>query len=165
MKIKELLKGLDTSKDFQAWRKKNPASFLAHVFKMIDEANKDDWQVGFYNPDDTITTFIVTKDDVKALPEAEIFKKPDAKIMQLDMDDIKIEMGDAIEKARNLQKKEYPKELPTKEIIILQKLDIGQLYNITLVTQSFNTLNIKVDAKTGKVIKHKLISLVDLKGK
>ena len=165
MKIKELIEKLESSKEFKEWKKENYASSLVHVFKMFDEANKDDWQIGFYNPDDTITTFIIGKEGIQILPEAEIFKKPDAKIMKLSVEDIKVELDEAIGDARKFQEKEYPNEKPTKEIVILQKLDRGLVYNITFVTQAFNTLNIKIDAKTGKVVHHKLMSLMDLKAK
>ena len=47
----------------------------------------------------------------------------------------------------------------TKTIAILQNIELGQLWNITLVTSSLKTINIKIDAKTGKTIKHELISL------
>jgi uncharacterized membrane protein YkoI len=85
--------------------------------------------------------------------------------MKLSVEDVKIELDEAMKNARKFQEKEYPKEKSMKEIVILQKLDSGQVYNVTFVTQAFNTLNIKLDSKTGKVVKHKLMSLMDLKAK
>lgn len=165
MKIRKLIKKLEDSKEFKDWKKENNASSLVHVFKMFDEANKDEWQIGFYNPDDKIITFIIGKDSIQILPESEIFKKPDAKIFKLNIEDVKVELIEALEKAKNFQEKDYPQEKPMKEIVILQKLDIGQVYNITFVTQTFNTLNIKIDAKTGEIKSHKLMSLMDPKAK
>jgi len=165
VKIKELVKKLEGFQEYKGWKKENYASSLVHIFKMFDEANKDEWQIGFYNSDDTITTFIIGNECIRMIPKAEIFKEPNTKIQKLDIDGVKIELDDALGKARKFQEKEYPNEKPIKEIVILQNLDIGQLYNITLVTRAFNTLNMKVDAKTGKIVKHQLVSLMDLEAK
>ena len=165
MQVKGIIKRLEQNKKFQKWRTENYASSLVHIFKMLDKANKDDWQIGFYNPNDTITTFIVSKNKVETIPESEIFKKPEEKIMKLTVEDVKLDMDKAIEKAKNFQETEYPKDKPVKEMVILQKLNIGQIYNITFITQSLNTLNIKIDSKNGKIVKHGLISLMDLKSK
>jgi hypothetical protein len=163
MKIQKLVEKLEGSKEFKEWKKENYSSSLVHIFKMFDAANKDEFQIGFYNPDDTITTFILGKEGVQILPKAEIFKKPTDKIIKLDIDIVKMELDEAIENARKFQEKKYPNEKPMKEIVILQKLNLGLIYNITFVTQAFNTLNVKIDAKTGKVVNHKLMSLMDMK--
>jgi hypothetical protein len=42
MKIKELIDKLEDSKQFKDWKKENYASSLVHIFKMFDEANKDE---------------------------------------------------------------------------------------------------------------------------
>ena len=155
---------LEENEKFKEWKKDNSDSYLIHVFKMLDKANENELQIGYYDKDDTITTFVIGA-EVKIVPKAKIFKKPDTKIMELALDDVKIDFDEALERAKSLQEKEYPKELVINKIIILQKLDIGQVYNITLVTQAFNTLNIKVDSKTGNIIKHEKMSLMDLKAK
>ena len=36
------------------------------------------------------------------------------------------------------------------------------MYNFTFITQTFQTLNVKIDSKTGDVIEHKLYSLMDI---
>ena len=163
MKVKNLVQELEKSKEFTEWKKENYASSLVHIFKMFDEANKDEYQIGFYNPDDTITTFILGKECIQILPKAEIFKKPNDKIMKLNIENVKTELDEAIEDARTFQEKKYPNEKPIKEIVILQRLNLGLIYNITFITRAFNTLNVKIDAKTGKVVEHKLMSLMDMK--
>ena len=37
------------------------------------------------------------------------------------------------------------------------------MYNITYVTQSFKTLNIRVDAISGVVLSHNIVSIFDFK--
>jgi len=163
MEIINLLGRLEKNKEFKEWKKKNKQSFLAHVFKMLDDANKDDWQVGYYNKDDTITTFIITPDDIKIAETENIFKKPEAKIKELNKEKIKIDITEALQTAEKIQVTEYKQETPFKIITILQKLDIGQVYNITYVTQSFKVLNLKIDSSNGKVLKKSLKSIMDFK--
>lgn len=163
MEVINTLERLEANKEFREWQKKNKASFLAHVFKMIDDANVSDWQVGYYNKDDTITTFIITPQDIKMAETENIFKKPDAKILKLDKEKIKIDITEALQTAEKTQVKEYKSESPYKIITILQKLDLGQVYNITYVTQSFKVLNFKIDSSSGKVLKKTFQSIMDFK--
>ena len=163
MEIKDTLKRLEESSEFKKWKKNHKDSFLAHIFKMLDDANRDDWQIGYYNKDDTITTFIITKDDIKIAETENIFKKPDAKIEKLEEEKIKIDITNALETAEKTQAKEYKQETPYKIITILQKLNIGQVYNITYVTQSFKVLNFKIDSSTGKILKKTLQPIMDFK--
>jgi len=159
MEIKEIIKNLENNQRFKEWKKDNNFSSLVHVFKLLDEPNKDAWQIGFYNPNDTITTFVISK-DIKIIPTEKIFKKPDSKIKKLDIEKINIDWNKALDLAQKLQKETYPAEKPIKTILILQNLDI-QVYNITLLTESFKTLNIKIDSDTGKIVSHDLKSLAD----
>lgn len=163
MEVLDILKRLKEESKFKEWKEKNKDSFLAHVFKLLDDANKDDWQIGFYNKDDTITTFIITPDDIKIASTENIFKKPEAKIQKLDEKKIKVDMTKALEMAEKIQTTEYKNETPSKIIAILQKLDIGQIYNITYLTQSFKVLNFKIDSSNGKILKKSLSSIMDFK--
>ena len=163
MEIIDLINRLEKSKEFKDWKKKNKDSFLAHVFKLLDDANKDDWQIGYYNKDDTITTFIITPNDIKIAETENIFKKPEAKIKELDRKKIKIDITQALQTAEKIQTIEYKQETPFKIITILQKLDIGQVYNVTYVTQTFKVLNLKIDSETGKVLKKSLKSIMEFK--
>lgn len=159
--VKDYLKILEDDPFFQEWNKENPDSYLCHCFKMVDEANEKEWQIGFYNKDDTITTFVVREDSVQKMDPSEIFKKPESKVKELNADDIGIDEAKAIEAAKAHAKKNFSKEVLAKTILILQNLDIGVVYNITFVTVAMNTLNIKVDAKSGKILDDKLTSLMD----
>ena len=68
------IKTLESSKEFKDFKSKNKESFLTHVFYMLDEANKDCVQIGYYNPKrDRITTFIVEGESITRNPEAEVF--------------------------------------------------------------------------------------------
>ncbi len=162
MQFKDKLKEVEKHKIFLDWRKKNKESYLAHTFRMLDEANMNIWQFGFYNPDDTITTFILNKDDVKEVPQEQIFHKQGKKLPKLSLEEIKLSFDEAVEKANKLHDEKYKQHPVLKTIVILQKIEKRQMYNITFVTQTFNTLNIRVDASDGKIASEKLTSLMDI---
>ena len=45
--------------------------------------------------------------------------------------------------------------MPIKTIAILQNIKPhGNIWNLTYITQAFNTLNMKIDASTGKILDH-----------
>jgi len=163
MEITDILKKLEDNKEFKEWKKEHKDSFLAHVFKMLDDANKDDWQIGFYNKDDTITSFMITPNDIKIADTQNIFKRPEAKIQKLEKNKIKIDITEALQTAEKIQVKEFKQETPFKIITILQKLDIGQVYNITYITQTFKVLNLRIDSSNGKVLHKKLTPIMEFK--
>ena len=49
-----------------------------------------------------------------------------------------------------------------KLFAILQNINGEQVYNITFVTQTFFTLNVRVDTSTGEIRQEKLTSLMDM---
>ena len=159
MEVLDVINRLQNEPKFKEWKKDNKDSFLVHAFRMIDETDKD-WQIGYYNKDDTMTTFVIERDDIKITPEEQIFKKPETKIKPLDVKDVKIDFDKALEIATEKQKNSYKKDSPLKRILILQDLDVGNVWNITFVTQCFNTLNFKICSKTGKIKEEKVTSLM-----
>jgi len=161
MQTKDIIKDLCEHSEFKNWKKENKDCYLVHVFKMLDEPNEGIWQIGYYNKEkDKITTFFIEKDDIKVIPEEEAYKRPKSIIKELKIDKVKTSMEEAMEKANEIMKKEYSQEQPVKTILILQNIKEGLVWNITFVTQSFKTLNIKISAETGKVVSHELISLM-----
>ena len=165
MDVIEILTRLVQEKEFKEWKAENPASYLAHVFKMMDDLNKDDWQIGFYNKDDTMTSFVVTPKSVKKTKSENIFKHPGKSVEELDEKKVEISMTKALATAEKVQATEYTGEIPFKIICILQNIEGAQVYNITYVTQSFKTLNMRIDAASGKVLSKKLSNLMDYKAK
>ena len=152
------------SDEFKDWRKKNPETYLAHAFTMLDENNKGSWQIGFYDKKTDRMTSFEKKEKITVTENEEIFKKEE-RIKELDMSKVKIDCEKAMQTANELQQKEYKQETPFKKIVILQNIKSGLVWNITFVTQSFKTLNIKIDATTNKVVKYVLTSLMDYKTK
>jgi len=118
-------------------------------------------QVGYYSKEkDMVTTFEINE-EIKKNPEEKAFKE--GKIIQkLNLDTVEIDFEDALNKARDFKQKEYPKELVNKDLVILQHIEAGVVYNVTLITMAFKTLNIKIDAKSGEVLSHELRSIMEM---
>ena len=119
MQLKDKLSKLESSKIFTEWKKDNKDSYLAHIFRMLDKANENIWQFGYYNKDDTITTFIMDSEEVSEVPEQEIFKKDKRKLKPLDLGKIKISFDDSIEVANKLHQEKYRPHPIMKTMIIL----------------------------------------------
>jgi hypothetical protein len=162
MEIKEIISLLEKSPEYKEWKKKHKDCYLVHLFKMADDANSDIWQIGFYsNKEDKITTFILEKSKVNVVPEGEIFREEEHKLKELDLSSVKFDYTEALKIAHELHAAQYKKEQIFKTIMILQHMD-NQIWNITFVTNSFKTLNIKISAETGQVISHDLQSLIEI---
>lgn len=165
MEVIDAIATLEKSKIFAGFRKKNPDSYLANAFTMIDSnCAVPEWQIGYYDKDkDMIATFVVGK-EIMINPESEVFKEKKI-VSPLDMKRIKITLETALENAMECQKKKYPGSLPLKKIIILQNSEDHHIYNITFITQEFKTLNIKISSQDGRVIFDKIHSIFDFQKK
>ncbi|MFO8016302.1 MAG: hypothetical protein R6U32_04305 [Candidatus Woesearchaeota archaeon] len=166
MELKREVEALQKNDKFREWKGKseNKDNFLSYILFMTGD-EEDKLQVGYYNKEnEKATTFDISGKDERKVDirsEEEVFKRPDMEVNRLDLESVDIEVGDALSTADKLQKEKYPAEIPIKVIVILQKLSpYGQIYNITYVTKTFKTLNIKVDAGTGDIVEDHLVSLI-----
>ncbi len=161
MDVKPALKKLEESNDFRKWHVKNKSTYLSYAFKIPQEMGPEEWQLGFYNKaKDKITTFVVKADSIDIRPEEDIFKKEETEVNEIQLDKIKLTFDKAIEAANEFQQKSYPKDKSIKTIAILQNISgVGNVWNLTYVTESFNTLNMKIDASNGKVLEHNIASV------
>ena len=167
MDIKPALKKLEDDKDFKKWQNKNKGTYFSYAFKIPQEMKEDEWQLGFYNPkSDKITTFVIAGGNVNMRPEEDVFKREETKINKVDIDKIKLSFDSVIKEANEFQQKNFPKDRSIKTIAILQNLsELGNIWNITYVTEAFNTLNIKIDALSGKILEHNLTSIFSFRQK
>ena len=165
MDLKPALKKLEESQNFKTWRKKNKNTYISYAFKIPQEMGSNDWQFGFYNnKKDKITTFVIVGDNIKIRPEEEIFKKEDMKVNEIQLDKVKLTFDNAIEKADEFQQKNFPKDKSIKTIAILQNSqELGNIWNITYITEAFNTLNMKIDASNGRMLEHNLSSILSFR--
>lgn len=146
---------------FKDWHAKNPDYFLAHGFLMLDDANKDTWQIGFYNPTtERMITFVLENGRVTHTPEQETLRS-DAQLLKLDPADVVLPVEDALSKNKDIIAEHYSAEKPVKQFFIIQHLEGHTVFNITSLTQGFKTINVKIDAKTGDVVKHSIQALAE----
>ena len=165
MDVKVAFKKLQETEDFKKWKVKNKNTYFSYAFKIPQEMSAGEWQLGFYNKKkDKITTFVLTSDNIKLRPEEDVFKKEDADVKEVNLTKVAMTFDNAISKANEFQQNFFPKDRSIKTIAILQNIEgMGNIWNITYVTESFNTLNMKIDASSGKVIEHNLTSILSFK--
>lgn len=164
MNAVEVLKKLEAAKEYLAWKKEHPKCVLAHLFVMFDEVNKDEVQIGFYDADaKRITTFTLSQlpsqNTVAVIPEQEILESEEG-IAEFAPSEAKIDFESAIKISNNCKEKNYPKEMLLKLFFILQQREGKLIYNVTYFTRTFNTINVRIDALTGEILKHTKDSLM-----
>ncbi len=161
---KKVIQQLEASKAFKDWRKKNSKSYLCHIFFLLGK-DKDQCQIGYYNDaKDLITSFDVGEKVDMASTEKP-FKPEGMKVNETSMNDVKIDFKEAIAIVEDLQRTKYPAEKPVEIIAILQNISgHGVVYNITHVTHSLKTLNVKVNAENGDIMYEQLASIIQFPG-
>lgn len=158
--FKEALKILEKSEEFKKWREENPKDYLSYGMYVV-ESEERDWKIGYCNPENKLTSFNVGN-KITIEPDEEALQKEKKKIKGIDTENIKLDLAEAISIANDVQKNDFESEMPTKIVAVIQSLDAGQIWNITFLTQSFNTLNIKIDSETGDVVEKKLSPLFQM---
>jgi len=159
--FKESLKTLENSKEFKEWKKENPDTFLSYGFLM--PASSKDWKIGYYHKKDNKITSFNVGEKIEIEPESEIFKKDETEVKKIDLNKLKINVNKALEITKKFQEENYKNDIPNKTIIILQNLEIGQIWNITYLTITLKSLNIKLDTEKGRMLEHKSTSLFEFK--
>lgn len=164
MYFKNAWHSLEDSNKFQKWKKEHKESIFSYAFTSIEKELTDDWQIGFYDKKtDKIITFNILNSQVIDNRIDDVFKEPGSKMLEIDFDKVKLGIAEIIEKVNKFIKQKYPNEIINRKILILQNLpNLGTIWNITLISMSFNSLNVKIDAETGQIKSDKLTSLKDL---
>ena len=158
----ELIPALREREEYKKWQEGRPGAKLVHLFLMLDPGKDVQYDIGFFDFDTKLMTSFIVDETLSSLEISEtkeVFSKDLSTIKPLDEGMIKVHYEDAVKTANELQKKEYAQHVPMKEVVVLQNLDIGQVWNITYITKTFQTLNIKVDAESGKIVEHNLHAL------
>ncbi|MDA1197426.1 MAG: hypothetical protein O2779_05720 [Nanoarchaeota archaeon] len=164
MEIMDALNVLENDGAFKEWKESNADSFMAHAFTMVEGDHDGNYQFGFYNKDDTMTSFDAGPSGVVQGASDEIFKKPEATIKPLLREEIAIPFVKALYLAEKTQATEFSSENPLKIMVVLQNLpEHGTVYNITYITQALKALNMRISSVDGAVLKKQLTALTDFK--
>ncbi|MFH1839700.1 MAG: hypothetical protein ABH849_00955 [Nanoarchaeota archaeon] len=153
-KLKEKLKEIKELDKFKDWNGKHFDAYLCSIFVA------DKLQFDFYDPEtDRITSF----NGEEVIEEQEILRKEKKKLIELKLDDLKIDLDNVKEIIKKLIDEKYKGESSNKEIVFLQNFEDKIIWNVTYITDTFNILNIKVDAKTGEILFEKIESALNWK--
>ncbi|MBS3110957.1 hypothetical protein J4435_02565 [Candidatus Woesearchaeota archaeon] len=166
MELRSALATLDSDPGFAGWKSLHKDAYFSHAFTMLQD-QQEDWQLGFYqHKDEKITTFVVKPHGVEMRDAEETFKREESRIEEVRLPKNALELKEVIRKANEFQQERYPKDRSMKIITLLQNLpEYGSVWNITYVTQQFNTLNMKIHPSTGEVLDHKLSSIFSFRQK
>ncbi|MFW5747071.1 MAG: hypothetical protein ACOCWQ_05995 [Nanoarchaeota archaeon] len=157
MAIHDVISVVEESVPFAEWKAQHPDAYLAHVFVMVEGTVTDEWQVGYVDGGKVIP-FKLSGDKVLAGSEEKIFKKPGESVHKLDAEAVSVEVIDAVEMARTHCEEKFPHDPVKKAICILQDLpDEGAVWNITFVTLTIKTINVRVDAASKEIRKAEVV--------
>lgn len=165
--FQNLISQLESRNEFKEIKTQSPDIFLAHIFVMFDEENKNIYQIGFFDRlKQSMTTFIVKLnnsqiENIQIAQGDEILKVSD-EIKKLEFKKVNFSSKQILETAENFKKEKYPSEPVSKAFFILQNLDDKQIFNFTFMTSSFKTLNIKIDSDDGNIVGFSLKNLMNI---
>ncbi len=161
MEVREVVGKLEQTQEYRDWKRKNKESFLADAFLVIDTKSDPSWQLGYYTKgDERVTVFKVGEKIETGGPE-ELLKKEEDKIHEVKIEDVHIEMDEALRKSVEFLRVKYPKDTALKTIMILQNVKEVLLWNITHISAAYNAINIRIDAANGSIISHTSIPLFE----
>lgn len=138
--LRELYQKVIDSDLFIKWKKDHPKTYLSSAFL------QDDWQLDFYDPKtDRVASFLHGK-----MVEDALLKAPDSTVGELDLDSVKIELGQALLTIQ--QALERRGETEQKRIVFLQTEEEKAIWHITIISRNFNILSYKIDANIGSML-------------
>lgn len=159
--LKSLVGKVESSRVFKSFIKEHPHYYLAHCFAMISGDEEGcAWELGYYSEKSDKLVVFETKPRIRMRPAEEVFKRSGV-VKKLDLGAVRVGVKRALGVCEDVVRSKYAGERITKRIVILQHLD-RQVYNITLVSRSFNIINIRVDARTGVVLEDDIRSIMSL---
>ncbi|MAE13212.1 hypothetical protein CMO92_01485 [Candidatus Woesearchaeota archaeon] len=156
MFITDFITKVESSESYKEFIKNHPDYYLVHLFCMQPDEN---WQAGYYSEkEDKIVIFSGTP--VMNSTEEDSFKKQGI-IHPLPINEITIDADKAIQLAEQAKNTKHSAETINKKIIILQIIE-QPVWNITLISDSFSMINIRIHAKTGETLRIKADSILSL---
>ncbi|MEM4214802.1 MAG: hypothetical protein QW484_00330 [Candidatus Pacearchaeota archaeon] len=158
MSFQDSLKKLKDSKEFKKFKAKNKKSFLfSAFFVMNSQFELETQQFDFYLTNKKAATFSIN-DEIEFKTDE---FNPKSKIISLN-ENIKID----IDKLKEIINKEIKRKNLidydiNKIILILQKINNEQLWNITCILSNFKILKLHIDCFTGKILESKEADIFD----
>lgn len=157
MDLFEIIRKVEMSKDFKAFKKGNPGAYFCAAFFIIDyETSTEKKQLDYFVSSTDVMTFAINQEGTEITPaKAELPKKE--KIPAIGMQAVKLNEDQAIE----IAKKESEIGEFTKIIAVLQNLEGKDIWNLSCM-KGLQMMRYHVSASDGKVIKKEKINLMDM---
>lgn len=167
MNFKELLKKIESSKEYEFFKIEHPNAEICAGFFILDFLSNDEKSSIDYKDEEKIFTFNIDKDKIK-IDEDKLISTSNAP--KLDKIETKIKID--IEEIKNIsQEKAQEKGIGAKfnKIIAILQNYINQenqekflVWNLTCMLDHLIILHIIIDTKTGNTIKFERKSFMDL---
>lgn len=167
MSFKELLKKIESSKEYESFKKEHPKAEICAGFFILDFLSNDEKSSIDYKDEEKIFTFSLEKDKIR-INEDKLISAPN--FQKLDKIDTEIKVD--IEEIKNIsQEKAKEKGIGTKFnkiIAILQNYTNPEneekflAWNLTCMLDQLIILHIIIDAKTENIVKFERKSFMDL---
>lgn len=163
MSFKQLLKEVESSKEYKIFNKQFSDSFLSSAFFIINkdfelEMRQLDY---FITEENKIMSFILDQTNnlqqkigVMYNPEAKITKKED----EIDPKEVTVDFKKLQKTIK--EKIKYLDEL-NKVIVVLHKKDKKTLWSLTCMLTSLKIISLSIDAKSGKLLEEKSANISD----
>ncbi|MBI4449419.1 hypothetical protein HY641_05335 [Candidatus Woesearchaeota archaeon] len=155
MDFPKIVKKVESCAAYATHKKTHPHIFLAHIFYLDDPANKDSCQAGYYDSaHQRMTTFVVSGDTIETIPDQEVLQDPETPIQPLDITHVAHDEHAILTAAQEVITLHHPKAFPIKRFFIIQNSNLGEIYNVSYLTQTFSSVNIKLAIRDLSVLKH-----------
>lgn len=158
MDIKDAIKKIKESPDFSKLEGKALCSAIAFTNK---ENDIDKWELNYYDNNTKKINRVVVSDVVELFPEDSLFKE-DNTIGHINESDIAITTKDALKIATKHNEKEYKQQ--AQKMFIALHAGKTPLWSVNIITNVLSVVQIKLSAKTGKIIETKTHNLFQGKG-
>ena len=155
MIVQELIKRVKEHDLFITFFDVHPDAYLAYVF-----FQDNIFQIGFFDSrTQRMTTFVVSGERIDRIEDQEVLHK-EGTLLPLDIDKCLVSVEQAKSIFLDVHKKNYSSEKVNTQFIILQQTTEGLIYNMTALTASLKTLNVRIFAENGNLISFSCDSLV-----
>jgi len=149
MEFRDAVSTVLKSEVYGSWKKEHPKSVLSYGFLTIENEAVSPWQIGFFDTEsEKITPFTLTS-EVKKEETDEVFRRPGSAVYSLPEENVQISLKEVQVKVLKILKEDFGNEPLFKTILIVQFTEeCGTMWNVTLFTRSFHTINIKINAQS-----------------
>ena len=138
---------LELAKNARLAVKNEDAYLTSFMTQLSDRKDAIRWSVHFYDPlADSMYTYDEQSGEVYG-PD-EVLKQADF-IPELDVNNVTVPVEEALDAAYEAA---LPESTFVRVIVLLQVLDELETWNITFMNERFHSLNVRIDATSGRLI-------------